>query len=138
MRQTTSLKLAAVLLLLTFICGCKMGPSDKELICTTMNNWKSAILAKDIDSIMTNYSDDFSSPESGSKEQVQSFMQRAIEDGWLDDIDINTDIAQVKITDHTAEFAPVEVLGDFEPMELGFTLKKEDKKTWRIINSGQK
>ena len=45
------------------------------------------------------------------------------------------EIAQLTITDDTADFSLVEVSGDFDPMVFEMTLKKEDKKTWRIIKS---
>jgi ketosteroid isomerase-like protein len=112
-----------------------MGPTDTELINTAMNNWKQAFIDQDIDAIMANYSEDFSSERIEGKEQMQDFLQRAIDDGWLENIDINLEIAQLTITDDTADFTPVEFIGDQGEMEIEFTLKKEDKKTWRIIES---
>jgi ketosteroid isomerase-like protein len=100
-----------------------------------MNGWKQAIIAQDVDAIMAGYSEDFSSERVDSKEQMREFMQRAIDDGWLENIDINLEIAQLTISDDTAEFTPVEIIGDEGEMEIDFTLKKEDKKTWKIIES---
>jgi hypothetical protein len=135
MKKSTCLKLTAALLICLFFCGCKTGPSDEQLIKTTMNSWKQAIIAQDVDAIVTNYSDNFSSERGGGKEELRGFMERAIDEGWLENIDINLEIAQLTITDDTAEYSPVEIVGDAGEMELDFKLKKEDKKTWRIIES---
>jgi ketosteroid isomerase-like protein len=113
-----------------------MGPTDEELINTTMNSWKQAIIDNDVDAILAGYSEDFSSERVEGKDQMREFMEGAIDQGWLENIDINLEIAQLTITDDTAEFAPVEIIGDNGEMELNFTLKKEDKKIWRIISSG--
>jgi ketosteroid isomerase-like protein len=101
-----------------------------------MNGWKQAIVSQDVDAILAGYSEDFSSERVDGKEQMREFMEGAVDQGWLENIDINLEIAQLTITDDTAEFAPVEIIGDNGEMELNFTLKKEDKKTWRIISSG--
>jgi ketosteroid isomerase-like protein len=101
-----------------------------------MNSWKQAIIDNDVDAILAGYSEDFSSERVEGKDQMREFMEGAIDQGWLENIDINLEIAQLTITDDTAEFAPVEIIGDNGEMELNFTLKKEDKKIWRIISSG--
>lgn len=128
-------KLTLVLLIFIFIYGCRRGPSDEQLIQTTIDNWKHAMMEQDLDTIMANYSEEFTSGRVNNKEEMREFMQRAIEDGWLDYIDINTEIAQLTITDGTADYSPVEIAGDFEPMVFEMTLKKEGKRNWRIIKS---
>jgi hypothetical protein len=37
----------------------------------------------------------------------------------------------------TSDFKAVEISGELDLMCVEFTLKKEDKKTWRIFESGQ-
>lgn len=108
----------------------KRGQTDEELIRTMMNNWKQAIIAQDVDNILTSYSEDFSSEEAEGKEGVRAFWQEVIEAGMLENIDINLETAKLAITDDTAEFT---ILGDNGEKEMELALKKEDKKTWRII-----
>jgi len=112
-----------------------MGPSDEELINTTMNIWKQAIITQDVDAIMANYSEDFNSESGESRGETQQMFQYLIGAGMLDNIDINFDIAQLTITDDTAEFSPVDILSDMGEMTLDFTLKKENENIWRIIDS---
>ncbi|MHC4266544.1 MAG: hypothetical protein ACYSUK_11525 [Planctomycetota bacterium] len=96
MKKTALLTLT--LLVCTLICGCQTGPSDEELINTTMNTWKQAVVAKDVDAIMANYSEDFSSESGESRGETQLMFQYLIGAGMLDNIDINFDIAQLTIT----------------------------------------
>jgi polyhydroxybutyrate depolymerase len=130
MKETTCLKLTTSLLICLFFCGCQSGPTDDQLINITMNNWKQAIVAQDVDAIMANYSEDFSSREAEDKEEMREFMEQAIDKGLLEDIDINLETAQLTINDDTAEFY---IIGTNGEAEMDFTLKKEDKGTWRII-----
>lgn len=95
-----------------------------------MNSWKQAVIAQDIDAIMANYSEKFSSQEAEDKEGMREFFEEAIKEGMLENIDINLETARLTITDDTAEFS---IFGDEGEIEMDFTLKKEDKKTWRII-----
>jgi len=130
MKKSTCFKLTAALFMCLFFCGCQTGPTDEELINTTMNSWKQAIIAQDIDVILTWYSEDFSSEEAEGKEGMREFLQEAIEQGMLEHIDINLETARLDITDDTAEYA---IFGENGEIEMDFTLKKEDGKTWRII-----
>jgi hypothetical protein len=134
MKKTTCLQLTSALLICLFFCGCQRGPTDEELINTTMNSWKQAVIAQDINAILANYSGKFSDSEA-VKEKVRIFMEGAIDKGLLENIDIKLETALLIINDNIAEFSPVELIGDNGEMELEFTLKKEDKKTWRIIES---
>ncbi|MHC4324769.1 MAG: YybH family protein [Planctomycetota bacterium] len=133
MKKTTCLTL--VLLVCSLICGCQMGPTDEEIINTTMNTWKEAIVAQDVDVMMTGYSEDFASSDGTGKEGVREFMEGATDQGYIDNIEINFETAELTISDDTAEFGPVEVISEMGSMDFSYTLQKEDKKTWRIISS---
>ena len=100
--KNTCLKLTVTLLICLFFCGCQTGPTDEELINTTMNSWKQAIIAQDIDAIMEYYSENFSAQEAEDKEGMRELMEEAIEKGLLENIDINLETAQLTITDDTA------------------------------------
>jgi polyhydroxybutyrate depolymerase len=128
MNKTTCLTF--ILLVCVFICGCQKGSTDEELINTTMNNWKQAMSAQDIDAIMANYSEKFSSQEAEDKEEMRKGLQEAITMGMLENIDINLETAELTITDDTAE---ISIIDDNGELEMAFTLRKEDKNIWRII-----
>jgi hypothetical protein len=123
MKRTSCLRLTAALLVCLFFCGCRTGPTDEELINTTMNNWKQAMIAQDIDAVMAVYSERFSSGE-GDKKEMRESMEEAIEKGLLEDIDINLETVKLTITGNIAEFSHVKIIGDKGEKELGFILVK--------------
>ncbi|MHC4132433.1 MAG: Cif family virulence factor [Planctomycetota bacterium] len=133
MKKTTCLTL--VLLVCSLICGCQTGPSDEELINTRMDTWKQALIAQDVDAMMVGYSEEFTSAEGTDKDGVREFMEGATDGGVLDNLEINFETAELTITDDRAEFGPVEIMSDMGSMDFLYTLKKEDKNTWRIISS---
>ena len=63
-------------------------------------------------------------------------MEEAIEKGLFEDIDINLETVQLTITGNIAEFSHVKIIGDKGEKELEFILIKEEKKNWRIVESG--
>ena len=134
-KKTTCFKLTVALLICLFFFVCQTRPTDEELINTTMNSWKQAMIAQDIDAIMANYSEKFSSQEAENKEEMCKFFEEAIDKGFLENIDINLKTARLTITENSAEFSPFEIIDDNGKEEMKFILKKEDKKTWRIIGS---
>ncbi|MHC4571832.1 MAG: nuclear transport factor 2 family protein [Planctomycetota bacterium] len=123
---------AAVLLL----GGCQLlVPSDGELINLTMVQWKRALVAKDVDKMMEVYSEDFVTGDGGDKEDVRKLVEWAIGEGYLDDIEVDLEEAEMGIEDGEATFDPVElrfVSGDRQ--RYGYRLRKE-KGLWRIVRS---
>ena len=67
-----------------------------------MNNWKNAVLAQDIDTIMEHYSEIYSAHEAKSKEEMREFWEEVIEAGMLENIVINLQTSRLEIIDHTA------------------------------------
>ncbi|MFC1737532.1 hypothetical protein ACFL1G_00590 [Planctomycetota bacterium] len=136
MKKSAISKLIAILFCTGCICGCQFGSSDQQLVCNTMAGWKNAVTEKNLDAIMENYSEDFTSERGTGKEQTRDFMESIIYQGYLDDVEIDIDNADINITDDTAEFYPVQIQSQMvQSLSLKFTLKKEDKKTWRIFRS---
>ena len=134
MKAISFTTLAFVLLVGLFFSGCQSGPSDEQLINTTMYNWKQAFDAQDIDAIMVFYSEDFSSLEAPDREAMRGFWTEAKRLGFLDKVNLSLEGAQITITDDTAEFFIISEGGN---EGMAFALKKEDKSTWRITASGR-
>jgi len=116
--------------------GCQLIlPSDGELINLTMVQWKRALVAKDVDKMMEVYSEDFVSSDGNGKEAVRELVEWAIDEGYLDGIEVDLEVAEMEIEDEEAIFDPVElkfVSGDRR--RYGYTLRKE-KGLWRIVRS---
>lgn len=127
----------SVVLLLGF--GCAMGqkgPSDRELIMNTMNEWKAGLIAKNVDEASKAYSEDFSDGEGRGKEQMVDFLKEAISMGYLDSLTVDLDSAQVTINDESATVGPVALASSAGAMSLNITLKKEGD-AWRIVGSSE-
>jgi ketosteroid isomerase-like protein len=110
-------------------------PSDGELINLTMIQWKRALVAKDVDKMMAVYSEDFVTGDGSDKEDVRELVEWAIDEGYLDGIEVDLEVAEMEIEDGEATFDPVElkfVSGDRQ--SYGYTLRKENG-VWRIVRS---
>jgi len=134
MKKSLIPKLGAGVLVAVLLCGCQMGLSDKELVNTTMANWKAALIAQDLDKFMGSYSEDYESDRGFDKEAIRGFMERGIDEGFLDDIKVDIEGAEIAIEGDKAQVTPVVWTGGRGQMTMEFTLQKEGD-TWRIVNS---
>ena len=122
--------------------GCRTagrGPSDEELIGTTMADWKAALTAKDLDKVMVVYSENYvsrrrSDSNEVGKDGVRQFMKSAFERGWMDGSKINLEEAETTIEGDKATFGPVKFTSDRGTFAISYTLQKEDG-AWLIAGS---
>ncbi len=129
MKKNKYLKLTIAFLISLFLCGFQTGTDDENLIRTTMNNWKKAVMAGDIDAIVEFYSDNFTSMDGNGKEGVRLLWQEIKKAGFLEKIEINLETARLEINGDTAEFF---IYDDEGEVDMDFALTKEDGKTWLI------
>jgi len=119
------------------VCGCQtvgVGPSDEEIVSTTMAEWKAVLVAKDLDKLMAAYSEDYVSSRGTGKDSTREFMTRAFDEGFMDSVKVKIEDAQITLEGDTATFGPVEFVSDRGAMKLGYTLRKENG-TWLIVGS---
>ena len=136
MKKSVILNLSLVVLTVAF-CGCQtlgVGPSDEELISTTMAEWKAAMVAKDLDRLMATFSDNYVSSRGSGKDSMRERMAGAIERGFLDNVEIKIEDAQITLEGDEATFGPVEITSDRGTLAIEYTLKKENG-TWLIVSS---
>jgi ketosteroid isomerase-like protein len=125
--------LAAVML-----CGCQilgLGPSDEELINATMAKWKAALIAHDVDKLMETYSENYLNTEGGDKNSVREYVAEVIQQGYLDNLDVNLEDAQITIEGNTATVAPVELNSDAGTYVLEYNKLKKENGAWLIVGS---
>ncbi len=134
MNRSVILMLAVAMVAAVLIGGCRTGPSDEELIGTTMADWKTALVAEDLDKVMAGYSDDYTSERGDGKEQVRQFMATVFEEGWMDNAKVILEEAETAIEGDKATFGPVKFTSDRGAMAINYTLKKEEE-SWRIVGS---
>jgi len=123
-------------IVVALVCGCAIlgkGPTDEELITRAISDYNAALVAKDLDKMMTVYSDDFEADNGGDKDDVRALLSGAIEQGYLDDLEVNDAECEIKIEGGTATVGPVEYSSAFGSMSFESTMKKEADGMWRIV-----
>ncbi|MBW7989317.1 MAG: nuclear transport factor 2 family protein [Planctomycetes bacterium] len=140
MKKSVILSLGLLVFVAVF-CGCQTpvkGPSDKQLINTTMTEWKAALEAKDLGRLMALFSDNYVSSSGSSKVAMRESMAGAIERGSLDNIEIKIENAKTTLVGDQATFGPVEITSDKRgTLTIEYTLQREDVK-WLIVGSKRK
>ncbi len=136
MKKSIILSLSLLVFAVVF-CGCQTpakGPTDKQLINTTMTEWKAALEAKDLDRLMALFSDSYVSSSGSGKVAMRERMAGAIERGSLDNVEIKIENAQLTLVGQQATFGPVEITSDRGTLTIEYTLQREDDK-WLIVGS---
>lgn len=139
MKKSVIVNLGVAALIVVLASGCQVGgPSDKELINTTMAEWKAAHAAKDLDRLMATLSENYVSMGGGDKDSMREFIGRAFEEGFMDNVEIKTENAKITIRDDKdsvkATFGPVEFIGDRGTFAFKHILQKENGK-WLIVGA---
>ena len=135
MKRTTIAISIAALVAAAVLGGCATsgkGMTDEELVAKLTEESIAAILAQDLDKLLTYYSDDFSHYEFGDKAGLKEFLEGAKDMGYLDDIEVSMEQATTTIEGDTATIYPVIIDGPFGSTEIEFTSKKEGD-TWKVI-----
>ena len=137
MGKSVIMNLGVIALAVIMLCGCQilgLGPSDEDLVNATMADWKAALIAHDMDKLMETYSEDYVNTQGGDKASVREFITGVIDQGYLDNVKINLEDAQVKIEGGKANVGPVELISNAGTYVLDYKLQKE-KKAWLIVFS---
>ena len=136
MKRSILVKLGAGVLAV-LLCGCATlgkGPSDEELIAATIEQWSAGLAAQDADKIMATYSEDFESADMPDKDSMAELIEMAIDQGFLEDVEVIADEAETVIEGDTATFGPVEFVSDSGTRTMDFTLQNENG-IWLIVSS---
>ena len=104
------------------------GPTDLELVMRQIENFKMALLAKDIDKVLASVSETFYHPEVGDKAAARDIMKQGIDSGFTDGGLVDLTNMQVKIEKETATAYPIVASAAPGSVTVGLTLKKEKAK----------
>ena len=131
-------QIAALLVtsLLLLAAGCGV-PSDVGQLSSSLVQWKVALEAQDIDKMMEPYSDDYEGERGEGKEGVRQFLSRMMDEGALEDIDMDISEAEIKIEGDKATVGPIRYAGDWGEVEMMRILKKESDGVWRVVGTEQ-
>jgi ketosteroid isomerase-like protein len=108
---------------------------DRAAIGEVIRGWAEASAAKDIDKVMSYFSEDFSSDILDNKAQMREFWGLAIEHGMTDGMKIRFDPAEIVIEADTATTGRVYHQATTGGYYQILVLLKEQDGVWRIIDS---
>ncbi len=115
----------AMMILPLVVAGCQTAKkvSPEEAINAQVNKFAQALKAKDIDTVMTVFSEKFEHYEWGDKAGAKEFLQQSADVGYLDGLEIDLSKMQIKVEGSTATAYPIEISGNFgsTTVELVFT-----------------
>ena len=134
-RMATALVATMVVAL---VCGCATmgkGLSDEELIEQTLTAYNAAMVAQDIDKMMAAYSEDFEGENGEGKEDIGELLGGAIDQGYLEDLEVNVEDCEIKIEGGKAAVGPVEYSAAMGSISFEYTMKKDPDGVWRIVET---
>ncbi|MEA3364303.1 MAG: DUF4440 domain-containing protein [Candidatus Hydrogenedentes bacterium] len=137
MFRKTMTKALIALVLVGILGGCatfQKGPSDEEMIAAMMDAHWAAIKANDLDKTMQAYSEDFSGQNAETKSQVRDFFADAIDQGYMDELEIDNEQMQIVVDGDTATAGPVTYSVSQGSATADYTLKKENG-AWKIVGA---
>ncbi len=135
MKKSIIINLSLAVLVAILVCGCQtVGPSDEQLVSTTMADWKASLIAEDLDKLMAVYSTNYVSTKRTGKDSIREVMTKAFESNVMDNVQINIEGAKIMIEGDKAVFSPVEFISDRVTFTREYKLRKEDG-AWLIVGS---
>jgi len=119
------------LALTAIVCACATTSepkpvSEEKRVSNVIAAWCKAIMARDIEQLMTLYADDYADANLRTKKQLTDFLTKAASDGYLDKAEVNLTKSKTALNDNAATVGPVYLAAAFGKTKLDFTLKKYD------------
>jgi hypothetical protein len=135
MKKTVIMKLGVAVFIVALATGCQSSRLyNKKLINTAMTNWKTALMAQDLDKVVATYSENYTSTRGSGKDSVRERITRIFDQGYLDNVKVNLEDAETTIDGDKAKFGPVEFISDRGAFTREYRLQKENG-AWLIIGS---
>lgn len=132
----TQIAVLLVVGLFVLAAGCEMGGlSDEAQLAAALGQWKVTTEAQDIDKMMEPYSDDYEGESGEGKEGVRQFLGGLMDEGALEDIDMDISEAEIKIEGDEATVGPIRYSSDDFDIEMMRMLKKESDGVWRVVGT---
>ncbi len=116
-------------------CGVRgSGPTDDELVAATVEGWREAMVAGDIDRVMATYSEEFSCFDAPDRGAIRAYLSGLLEQGALEGVEVFVDRAEATREGEVYRVFPVEmVLANGSLTVSRLTLREEDG-AWLIVN----
>ena len=128
-------KLGVLALAVMTVAGCAGGGgggmSDEDMILSLVTDAMEALVAQDIDTMVSRYAEDFESDQGGGIAETKEFLVGVKEQGFLEDVKYSLENLEVSVDGATAKAGPIELDGVFGALTLEFELAKRDG-TWMV------
>jgi len=111
--------------------GKAKGPSNEQLIGQLTDTMKTALLAKDVEKVMTLFSNEFSTTEMPDKESAQALIEYGISMGFFDYCDVTYDMEDLTIDNDQAQLYPFQLQSGSDLVIVDVKMSKE-KDGWKI------
>ncbi len=117
-----------------FVAGCAgmSGPSDEEMIQSTVAKLKAALEEQDIDMLMATFSEDFEHPEVGGKEDARYMLEMGLESGYAEGGEVSTEDMEIEfLDDGGASVYPIDLSSYAGSVAVELIMQK-DEDAWLI------
>ncbi len=117
------------------VAGCatsmKAALSPEEEIAAQLEAWRDAMTNKDIEGIMALFSEKFSHYDWQDKAGAKMFIEEAMNLGYLDDVTVLLDDAEIKVDGDVASVYPVDIEGSFGAISMELIVSRTNG-TWLL------
>lgn len=134
----------AVLLPAVVLSGCAStggrtpaAPDPVEAVLAALSDYHAALTAEDVGRLVATFSDEFQSPDGGSKAMMEGYFQGLIGMGALDGIEADMEECEIEVEGNEATVGPVWYETMMGRVGNRYTMKKEADGVWRIVSSEQ-
>ncbi len=124
-------------LVLVLVAGCATGTkkSDEQLVGDQMQLVKKALESKDIDTLFTLVSEDFTHPEVATKAELKALAETGRDSGYADDG--TCDLKKMQLTkkaDGTVSAYPIDLSSPAGSISIELVFKKDKDSVWRVAS----
>jgi len=110
------------------------GPTDEELIRSSLGQLKTGLESGNLDLIMSFFSEEFRDPDMRDKSGARREIDNYLKGGELRNAKVSLDtVTLAKIDETTYNVDGIKLTANFGSGTLGFTVKKEADGTWRAV-----
>ena len=106
----------------------------KELVKQALADFKVGMENHDIDKLMAPISANFDHYEWQNKETLRGFIMDQMEQGMLDEPEVDIENAEITSDGDLVTVYPVEMVAGNMPLTIEFTFGKDDDNVWRVTS----
>lgn len=136
MDRNTFAPVLTILLTASLVFGCahlRKGPTEQELIASSLEAWKAATEAQNPEGMMACISEDFQWEE-GGKAQMRAFLEGFIREGNLSGALMNLANSVTTLEEESARVQGITLSSDAGSIQLELVMKKDPDGAWRIAS----